>query len=104
MDNLNRFRNKTKDEIKQEALEQAALAKKIATVVDDAHACLNSTVFAKYKESVKEAREGLIKLMKMNAEPDPVKFAFFCKACLSKIDAFDMMIEEVEKDGKKGKG
>ena len=98
----NPFSNKTKEELKKEALEKEALVKKINQVAEDAHACLNSTVFAKYKDSVKEAREGLIKLMKASSEPDPVKFAFLCKACLSKIDAFDMMIEEVEKDSKKG--
>lgn len=95
------FRNKSKEEIKKEALEKETLVKKITKVTEDAHACLNSTVFAKYRESVKEAREGLIKMMKINPEPDPVRFAFFCKSCLSKIDAFDMMIEEVEKDSKK---
>lgn len=99
MDNL--FRTKTKEEIKKEEAEKKAIELKTKKVVEDAQACLSSTVFAKYKESLKVAREGLIKLMKMNSDPDPVKFAFFCKACLSKLDAFDMMLEEVEKDAKK---
>lgn len=95
------FRNKDKEELKKEALEKEAIAKKIAKAAEDARECLNSTIFAKYRDSVKEAREGLIWLIKKNAEPDPVKFAFFAKACLSKIDAFDMMLEEIEKDSKK---
>jgi len=99
MDNV--FRTKTKEEIKKEEAEKKAIEIKLKKVVEDAQACLSSTVFTKYRESVREAREGLIKLMKMNSEPDPIKFAFFCKACLVKIDAFDMMLEEVEKDSKK---
>jgi hypothetical protein len=99
MDNV--FRTPTKDEIKKREEEKKVIETKLKKVVEDAQACLSSTVFAKYRESVKEAREGLIKLMKINSEPDPVKFAFFAKACLVKIDAFDMMLEEVEKDSKK---
>lgn len=95
------FRNKSKIEIQKEAEETKKIVAKIARVIEDAKACLNSTTFAKYRESVKEAREGLIKLMKLSTEPDPVKFAFFAKACLSKIDVFDMMLDEVEKDGKR---
>lgn len=96
----NPFYNPTKEEIKKDEAERKAIELKNQKVVEDAQACLSSTVFAKYRESLKVAREGLIKLMKMNNEPDPVKFAFFCKACLVKIDAFDMMLEEVEKDSK----
>ncbi len=97
----NPFRVRSKEEIKRAEQEAQELTKKINKVAEDARACLNSGVFAKYRDSVKEAREGLIRLMKMNSDPDPVKFAFFCKACLSKIDAFDMMIEEINKDAKK---
>ena len=96
------FRNKDKKELAREAEESKRIADKIARVIEDAQSCLNSTTFAKYRESVKEAREGLIKLMKLSTEPDPVKFAFFAKTCLSKIDVFDMMLDEVEKDSKKG--
>ena len=98
----NPFKPKTKEDIKREAQEKEELAKKIAQVGENARACLNSFIFAKYKESVKEAREGLITLMKKNTEPDPVKFALFAKACLAKIDAWDQMVEEVERDSKKG--
>ena len=102
MDN-NPFRNLTKEEVKRNEEEARRVELKIKTAVESARACFASTSFAKYRDDVKEAREGLIKLMKLNGETDPIKFAFFCKACLSKIDAFDMMIEEIEKDVKRGK-
>ncbi len=97
------FRTKSKDEIKKEVAEATAIAKKIDKVVKDAQACLASDLFTKYKTSLKEAREGLIKLGKIYAEPDPIKYALFCKTIFTKIDAFDMMLEEIQKDSKKGK-
>lgn len=101
MDN-NPFGTVSKEEIKKKEAEAKAVEGKIKKVVEDARACLNSTIFLKYKESAKEAREGLIKLMKINSDIEPLRFAFFAKACLAKIDVFDMILEEPEKDSKKG--
>ena len=100
--NKNPFRTKNKEEVAREALEAKRIADSISKTVQDAAACLNSSVFLKYKESVKKSREALIKIMQKSSEPDPVKFAFLCKACLSKIDALDMILDEVEHDSKKG--
>lgn len=98
----NPFRKKNKSEIEKETQEAKRIADKIAKTIESAKKCLASTDFAKYRESVQESREGLIKLMKMNMDADPLKFAFMAKACLAKIDVFDQLIEEVEHDAKEG--
>lgn len=100
-DKSNPFAPKTKEELEREEQEKQALEKKIKEVAEAAQSCLSDERFIKYRQAVKAAREGLIDVMKRNSEPDPIKFALFCKACLSKIDAWDMIIELVEKDSKK---
>lgn len=95
------FSNKSAEEIKKEQEVLHSIQDKINKVYDSARSCLASTDFQKYRESVRQAREDLITLGKLNRETDPVKYAFFCKAIFSKIDAFDMMVEEIEKDAKR---
>ena len=96
------FRNKTKKEIEQELIEAKIISEKIADTIKKAQTCLASTDFTKYKESAQESIDGLLNLMLMNQDMDHLKFAFFAKACLAKIDVFKQMMEMPEKDAKRG--
>jgi hypothetical protein len=98
----NPFRTKSAQELEKESEIKKSIENKIKKTIELAGKCLSSSDFAKYRDSVKESREGLIKLMKANIDSDPLKFAFLAKACLAKIDVFDQLIEEVESDAKKG--
>lgn len=99
----NVFNTPTKEDIKKAEEEKKLLDQKVKQVAEAARAMLASSDFAKYKETVREAREDMIKLMKLHSGDDPLKFAFFAKSCLSKIDAWDMLSEEIEKDARKDK-
>ena len=97
----NPFRTPTAEEKKKKEDAERDAKLKLKQAAEDAKALLNSGASDKYRLSQMEARESLIKLMKLNDDPDPLRFAFFAKACLSKIDVLDIILEEVEKDAKK---
>jgi len=97
----NPFYPKSKQEKDREEKERKDLEERLKAVAETAHTCLSDERFLKYRQAVYEARESLIDMMKRNQEGDPVKFALFCKAALSKIDAWDMIIDMVEKDARR---
>lgn len=102
VNNNDPFRTKSKKEIEQELVEAKRIADKIADTVKKAQTCLASTDFTKYRDSAQGAIDGLLNLMLMNQDMEPLRFAFFAKACLAKIDVFKQMMEMPEKDAKRG--
>lgn len=88
----------SKEEQKRRGQELIEIQQKIKKTVQTAAECLSDERFVKYREEVKAAREGLIKIIKQNSDTDPIRFAFLAKACISKVDVLDMIIELVEKD------
>ena len=74
---------------------------KLKAIAESAKICLDNPVFKVYKDKLIAGRELVIKSMKENTESDPVKYAFFMKACITRIDTLDMLLEVVEKDARK---
>ncbi len=89
----------------EEKLSQEAVALKIKAevkaVAELGKKCLDNPLFKKYQDRSKQCKELILKAMKENTEPDPIKYALFMKACISKIDVLDMLLEDITKDAKK---
>lgn len=97
----NPFRKKTPEEEVKRLQAQRELEEKLKEVAQLGRDCLSDERFKRYKEAYIKARELLIKKLLENTEPDPIKYAFFAKSYLSKLDGMGMLIEAVEKDAKK---
>lgn len=87
-----------KAKIAQQEASRLELEAKIKAVTETGRLCLDNPLFKRYKDAHLSCREYIIKLMKENVEPDPVKFAFFMKSCIAKIDTLDMLLDAVSKD------
>jgi len=101
MSSLNYFREPTKEEKDKKQAELKSIQDNIKRVAKLGRDCLDDAKFKKYKDEYIILREKLLSLMKTYADPDPIKDAFFLRACISKIDVFDTMIESIKKDAKK---
>jgi len=88
------------EKLKQENKEKD-IELRLKAITDRAKLCLDNPIFKDYKDGLAKGRELIIKSMKENAEGDPVKYAFFMKACITRIDTLDMLLEVVEKDARK---
>jgi len=103
MPSLDQFKAPTKEETEKRDRDLRALEAQTKRVAQLGAECLSDTKFKKYLAEVSALRDRYISAMKEFANPDPVKDAFFLRTCLSKIDVFDMLLDLVKKDIRKGK-
>jgi hypothetical protein len=80
--------------------EKKDIALRLKTLNESAKHILSSQDAVKYRQDLEEATKTLIKLMMSNAEPDPVKFSFFCKSCLNKLSVYYDILDNIEGDSK----
>jgi hypothetical protein len=97
----NPYKKITEEEKLKKEAQQREIEAKIKGTAKLGRECLSDDKFKKYRDSYIQSREMIISLMKQNNESDPIKFAFFCKACLSKLDGMDMLLDLVDKDAKR---
>ena len=94
----NPFKVLTKEEIAKQEKENKDIAEQTKIISESAQHILSSNDGIKYKKDLEESTKRIIKLMMVNTESDPVKYAFFCKACLNKLEVCYELIERVEID------
>lgn len=88
------------EKVKQETKDKE-MESKLRAIAEGAKLCLDNPIFKSYKDKLVVGRELIIKSMKENTEGDPIKYAFFMKACITRIDTLDMLLEVVEKDARR---
>jgi hypothetical protein len=69
-------------------------------VAQSAKSILSSEYGARYVDELNRARESTIDLMMNTANPDPVQDAFFLRACLAKISAFNLLLGSIKRDAR----
>lgn len=94
----NIFGNKTSQEVLKEAKEKAIVAEKTQKISQDAKAILATGIAIKYRDDIDMATKDIVRLMISNTESDPVKFAFFCKTCLSKLSVHYELLDAINRD------
>jgi molecular chaperone DnaK (HSP70) len=94
----NPFASKTPLEVMKSEQEKKDIALRLKEVSECAKHILSSQDAAKYRHELVEARDSLIKTMMNNAEPDPIKFSFFCKSALNRLSVYYDLLDSIEGD------
>jgi len=97
---LNPFRNLAKDEILKREQAKKEIADKIKSVTELGQKVLSSPDAIKYRQELEKQRDDIIKLAIRNSEPDPVKYAFACKAIFTGLGVLYGLLESVERDAR----
>lgn len=88
----------TEEELKKQEAENKERQARLNEIIQSGKRCLATEDFAQYKKKYIEFREATIKAMYENNDPDPVRFAFFCKGCLAQLNTASLLIDLVEHD------
>ena len=88
----------SKEEIAKREKDKKALEKKIKDIAELGAKCLAHEDFQKYRAELQVTKDEIIRLMIKNVDPDPIKDAFFLRACLNKLDALFMIEDMIQKD------
>ena len=94
----NPFRKPTPDEEAKIAQEKKEIEARVAKVAESARRLLYSQDAEKYRKDLEQSTKEMIKYMIANDSADPVKYAFFCRTCLTKLAAYYDILAMIEKD------
>lgn len=96
----NPFRSLTKEEQKKREDDQKAIAEKMQQVMELGQKVLASPDCVKYRQELEKKRDDIIRLAIRNNEPDPVRYAFACKAVFTGLGVLYGLLEAIERDAK----
>lgn len=94
----NPFRNPSRKEVIEQETERKRIDAKITSLAESARRCLDNEDFKRYREEFVKAEREINKMMIENVNPDPVKDAYFLRACLNKLSVIYQLTDMVEKD------
>ena len=87
------FAAKSKTDIARDKKTKEEIDSKIKYLSDLGRKCLNNPDFIKYRDECIDQKDKIIKLMIVNVNPDPIKDAYFLRACLNKLSALFEILE-----------
>jgi len=97
-ENMFSFSPLSKKEKKEQAQTQKEIEQRISEAIETAAQCLNSDLFAKYKEKYAEAERGLIEFgIQMNIV-NPIHYAVAAKNIFTNLKLLKMLGDVVTKD------
>ena len=96
----NPFRRPDKEEIQKREADKRTIETKVKALTDSARTILSLPNSVRYIEQLEMERDNIIKLAIRINEPDPIKFAFFCKAVFSKLGVLYGLLESIERDAR----
>ena len=95
---MNPFRKLLPDEVKQREHDAKLIADKVKLLAEIGGKLLSCPEGLRYKELLEVERDNIIKMGMRNTEPDPIKYAFACKAIFSSLGVLYGMLDEIKKD------
>ena len=90
------------EEIAKKTKENKELQNRIKSVAKLASECLDDPKFKKYKEEFEILRHDILNKIKEPIDSDPMKDAYYLRACINSIILLDLMLEKPKADVKKG--
>lgn len=96
----NPFAPKTEKEIKDKEKVKKEIELRIKTIATIGQRILSSPDGISYKQELEKQRDSILKLMILTVDPDPLKDAFFVRACLNKLSVVYALLESVERDAR----
>jgi len=97
-----RFKKPTENEEREHITKREAALAHANETIALARACLESTIFQKYKRSYEKAKEQLILAIENYEEEDPLKYAFGMNQLTTKLRDIGSLLKDVVRDaGKK---
>jgi len=97
----NPFSRETPDEVKKREASKKAIEDKVKAVVEIGKKVLASPDCEKYKWELLHQRDEIIKLAIRTVDPDPIKDAFFLRACMNKLGVLYGLLDSIEADAKR---
>jgi hypothetical protein len=79
-----------------------ALAAQMETTAKLAAECLDDPKFQKYRDEFIRMRTEVFENMKQPIDADPIKDAYYLRACINTIIVLNQILEKPQKDAKKG--
>lgn len=95
---LNPFRNPSKEELAKKEAEKSALEESLRSTTEIARQILASSDGKKYREKIKIDLKTLTETLLKVCADDPIKDAYFMRACLNKISVHYDLLKDIEKD------
>lgn len=96
----NPFRDKTKEEIALKEAEDKAITSRLKNISECAKHILSSQDAIKYRRELEFVTRDMIRVMRVHADSDPVKDAYFLRTLINKLDYHYNLLESIEGDVK----
>lgn len=100
MINRRKFFKKTAEQKLNDKKSKEEIRKEIIALTQSAKACLSDVKFKKYEEQYLNSRENIISILERYEEPDPIKYALFCRESLSMLLTLRQLLDSVKVDAR----
>ena len=97
----NPFSRETPDEVKKREASKKTIEEKIKAVTAIGQKILASPEGERYRWELAHQRDEIIKLAIRTVDPDPIKDAFFLRACMNKLGVLYGLLDSIEADAKR---